>query len=555
MRRPGQQRRLRPPIVLALDLSAPVTDEPRPSLVARVLSIRRPDLREVVETIAEAADDARVQALLVRVDHPAQTWAHAEELRSAVSAFRRTGKRAVASAQSFGEAGDGTLAYYVATAFDDIHLQPSGDVGITGPAAEVPFVADLLRKIDVAPQVDQRHEYKSAANVLTERGFTDAHREVVERIIASQHEQLVAAIAAGRGFAADQAGAMIEHGPRHAPEALSVGLVDRLAYRDETVSEVREAAGAGARILTLKAYRSLLRRRRLRPRRRTAVALIHGYGAINVGPSRRRPMGAMMGSDTVAQGFSQAIRDKRVRAIVFRVDSPGGSAVASDAVWRAVVRARDAGKPVIVSMGSVAGSGGYWVSMGADTILASPGTLTGSIGVVVGKLVARGLKERLGITTDEAHRGPFALMFSTNREFTPEQWDHVQSLLDRIYDEFVEKVARSRGLASDHVHEIARGRVWTGADAARNGLVDELGGYQQAFATARRTLGLRPDAPLAIRVLPRQSPLERLGARRPDFSDARALAAATGEALRAAGLRVEGSAAMPDWVAQVAHLR
>jgi protease IV len=548
-------RKLRPPLVLALDLSVPVTDEPAPSPLARLTTTRGPDLREVVEAITAAADDAHIRALVVRVDAPAASWAHAEELRAAVSAFRRAGKRAVASAQTFGEAGDGTLAYYVATSFDEIHLQPTGEVGITGPAVEVPFVAGLLDKLDVTAQVDHRHEYKSASNLLTEREFTEPHREAADRIIASQHEQLVDAIALGRGLTGEEAAAVVDRGPRHAEEALRSGLVDRLTYRDETVADVKERAGDGARLVTLKAYRTVLRRRQLLagmpPRRPTRVALIHGHGAIHVGVSRRSPMGARMGSDTVVQGFQQAITDKRVRAILFRVDSPGGSGVASDAVRRAVERAREAGKPVIVSMGSVAGSGGYWVSMDADRIIASPGTLTGSIGVVVGKLVTRGLKERLGITTDEAHRGGFALMFSTNREFTSQQWDRVQSLLDRFYDEFVGKVAQARGMSREQVHEVARGRVWTGADAAANGLVDELGGYTEAWAAVRRRLELDSRAPLTVRSLPRQSPLERLGLRQPEFEEARALIAAAGRELRAAGLRADGLAVMPDWTARL----
>lgn len=544
-------RPLRPPVVLALDLSAPVTDEPQPNPLARALSPRGPDLREVVEAVDAAADDARVRALVVRVDHPAQTWAHAEELRGAVTAFRRTGKRAVAHAQSFGEAGDGTLAYYVAVAFDEICLQPTGDVGILGPAAEVPFVADLLDKLDVTAQVDRRHEYKSAADLVTQREFTDAHREAVERIVASQHEQLLDAIAAGRGLTGEEAAAVVHRGPQDAAEALAGGLVDRLAYRDQAVTAVKEQAGADAKLLTVKAYRAVLRQRRLRPRRRTRVALIRGSGEITVGQSRRSPAGAKMGADTVVRGFTEATRDQRVRAIVFRVDSPGGSAVASDAVWRAVERAREAGKPVIVSMGSVAGSGGYWVSMGADRILASPGTLTGSIGVVVAKFVSRDLKERLGITTDEAHRGAFALMYSPNHEFTDAQWARVRSFLDRVYDEFVDKVARGRGLSREQVHEVARGRVWTGADAAGRMLVDELGGYREAWAAARRALDLAPDAALAVRSLPRQAALERLGLRRPDFADAYALAAAAAGTLRAIRPHGDGHAAMPGWVTRL----
>ncbi|HVM14881.1 MAG TPA: signal peptide peptidase SppA [Egibacteraceae bacterium] len=544
-------RPLRPPIVLAVDLSQPVADEPAASPLARLVSVRRPSLRELVDTLTEAADDPQVQSLLVRVEHPARSWAHAEELRDVVAAFSRSGKPTLAHAQSLGEAGDGTLAYYVATAFDEVHLQPSGDLGLTGLAAVAPFVGELLDKVGIVPQFGHRHEYKAAANTLTERGFTDAHREAVDRIVASHHEHLVAAIAAGRGVSHERAAELVDQGPKGAAVALADGLVDRLAYRDETVAAVKESAGRGARLMTLSGYRAARRLRALRPRRRTTVALIHGQGPIRVGRSRRSLLGASMGSDSVVTGFQQAIRDRRVKAILFRVDSPGGSAAASDAICRAVMRAREAGKPVVVSMGPVAGSGGYWVSMAADRIVAAPGTLTGSIGVVSGKLVTRGLGDRLGVTTDEAHRGRFALMFSSSQEFTVEQRERMDAFLDRVYDEFVDRVAGARSLDRATVHQHARGRVWTGEDAAARGLVDELGGYRRALASVRELVGLKTDAPLRMRALPRQSALQRLGVRQVDPEDLRALGTAALDGLRGAGLRDGGIADMPGWAASL----
>lgn len=552
MRLPGRGRPLRPPLVLAVDGSRPVADEPA-SPLARLLTARRPQLRELIDTLERAATDPRVGALVARVDQPAASWAHAEELRSAVAAFRAGGKPAIAHAQTFGEGGDGTLAYYVACAFDEIHLQPSGDVGLTGLAVEVPFAADAMAKLGVDPQMEGRHEYKTALNTLTEREFTEPHRETTDRIVASRHEQLVAALVDGRGVGPRQAAALIDRGPRLAEEARADGLVDRLAYRDEAVAEAKRVAGEGARLVTPPGYR------RARPRRRwqrlrqrpTTVALIHGRGTIHTGRSRQSPRGATMGADTVVTAFQQAIRDRRVAAVLFRVDSRGGSAVASDAVWRAVVRAREAGKPVVVSMGSVAGSGGYWVALPADRILAAPGTLTGSIGVVAGKLVTRGLRQRLGLTVDEAHRGSFALMYSPHRRFTDTQWERLGAFLDHAYDDFVDRVVAARGLPRGRVDELARGRVWTGADAYRHGLIDELGGYREAQRAVRRQLELADDAPLRLRLLPRQSLAERLGLRQVDPDDVRALTAAAGTALEAAGLRDRGAARMPEWTASL----
>jgi protease IV len=540
-------RSLRTPRVLALDLSQPVTDTASDDLLARLRAQGRPSLRDVLDALEAAAADPRIEAVVAKVDAPAETWAHAQELHAAVTAFRASGKPAVAHAQSFSEAGNAVLAYLVATAFEEIHLQPTGDVGVTGVASVQPFVADLLAKLDVVPQLDHRHEYKSAKDLFTERGFTDAHREAADRIVASLHEQLVEAVATGRDVTREHAADLIDHAPHLAEDALANGLVDRLAYRDQTFAEAKRRAGEDAALVPLERYRSVVRRRQLRHPRRPTIALIHGHGPITVGRSRPGARGASMGADTVVAGFQQAINDPQVRAILFRVESPGGSAVASDAIWRAVARAREAGTPVVVSMGGVAGSGGYWVSMGADRIVASPGTITGSIGVVYGKLVARGLFDRVGITTDEVHRGDNALLMSTFRPFTEEQRAKNAAFLDRVYDAFVERVAAGRGLDRAHVHDVARGRVWTGADARERGLVDEMGGYREALAAARSLAGIAPDAAVKLAELPHRPLPERLGLRAAADPEARALLTGLGSLVR---LLRPGSGAwvqMPAW--------
>jgi protease IV len=540
-------RQLRPRRVLALDLSRPVTDGPAGGVLSRWSGGGRgPALREVLAALEEAARDHRIAGLVARVDAPAGSWAHAQELRGAVAAFRASGKPAIAHAQSFSEAGDGTLAYLVATGFDEVHLQPTGEVGVTGVASVQPFVARLLDKLDVTPQFDHRHEYKAAKNLLTEERFTDAHREAADRIVASLHDQLLDAVADGRRLSRERVVELFGQAPLLGGAAEAAGLVDALAYRDQAVAVALARVGAPARLVTLSRYTATVRRRQQRPGR-PRVALVHGEGMIQVGRQRRSLSGPVMGSDTVALGFEQALRDPHVRAIVFRVESPGGSAVASDAIWRAVARAREAGTPVVASMAGVAGSGGYWVAMGADHIVASGGTITGSIGVVYGKFVARALGERLGITVDEVHRGDNALKLSSVAPFTDEQWAQIGVYLDRVYDLFVERVAAGRGLDRDHVREVARGRVWTGADALDRGLVDELGGYREAFAAARRLAGLAPDARLQVRPLPRVPIGRRLGLRGGATARTRTLLAA----LTAAGRAVERSgtitAELPAW--------
>lgn len=517
----------RPPVVLAIDLARPALDPPPANPLEKLAGARRPAMRDVLEAIERAATDTRVTALLVRLGHPAADWAAASELREAVTRFRASGKPAIAHAESFGEFAGANLAYVVATGFDEILLQPSGTLELTGVAREVPFLRGVLDKLGVEPQFDARHEYKSMKDTFTETAFTPAHREAEERMVASLHELLLAAIADGRGVDEARARELVDGGPYLGAEAQAAGLVDRLCWRDEAVTEAKRRAGEGSEIQTLTSY--LAARRRRPARKRPTIALIHGEGAIHSGAGRPAGFqGPTMGSDTIVSAFRQAVRDDDVKAILFRVNSPGGSAVASDAIWREVVRARAAGTPVVVSMGAVAASGGYWVSMAADRIVAQPGTLTGSIGVVVGKLVTTELRERVGLTSEAVEQGAHSRMHSSLRGYTDDERERVTAFLDHIYDEFVTKVAEGRGLDREHVHQVARGRVWTGADALTHGLVDRLGGYTEAEATVRELLGLDPDHALRFVRFPQPGLAERLGLAQPEFADAAAgLLAAT----------------------------
>jgi protease-4 len=433
--------------------------------------------------------------------------AQAQELQEAVRDLRDHGKLTVAWAETFGELGNGSAAYCLATSFEEVWLQPSGDVGFTGPATEVPFLREALDKAGVMLQVAQRHEYKNAANTFTEREFTAAHREAAERVVSSVAEQLVAMVAANRGLDPAAVRQLMDRAPLLAQEALDGGLVDHLGYRGDVYEAVRARAGADAVLRYVARYG----RPRLAglPARVAAaptetVALVHVTGPIHLGRSRHRPLGgASAGAETVTAALRSATRADDVRAVVLRVVSPGGSYVASDSIWREVAATRRAGKPVVVSMGDVAASGGYFVAMGADAIVAEPGTLTGSIGVFSGKPVVGGLADRLGIGHDAVAAGRHALMFSPLRAFTDEEWDRLNAWLDRIYDDFTAKVADGRGLSREQVHEVARGRVWTGADARERGLVDELGGLGTALALARERAGLAPSADLEARAYPR----------------------------------------------------
>ncbi len=473
-----------------------------------------PTLASVVRALDRAAADDRVVAVVARVGTAPMGLAGIQELRDAVTRFRESGKPAIAYADTFGEWRAANAAYYLATAFERVYLQPSGDVSLTGLLYETPFYRGLLEKLDVVPRMGKRYEYKNAANSFTETEYTEAHREALQALADSQFGQIVRGIAEARQLAEDEVHRLSARSPLLGREALEAGLVDELAYRDAAYAELEERF-ADAELVPLARYS-----RSERSARWTAatgwgrkVALIYGVGAVARGESGYDPLlgEQTMGSETVAQAFRDAVDDEGVEAILFRVSSPGGSYVASDTIWREMVRAREAGKPVIVSMGDVAASGGYFVAMAADAIVAQPGTVTGSIGVYGGKLISRGLWSKAGISWDDVATSESARIWSGNHDFDAGGWQRIEASLDRIYDDFTAKVADGRSLTRAAVHEIARGRVWTGEDALERGLVDELGGYRVAMRRVREAIGVDEDADLTVEEFPRpKTPFELL---------------------------------------------
>jgi len=425
-----------------------------------------------------------------------------------VRAFAASGKPTLAWAESFGEGSGDMTAYVLATGFDQIWLQPGGSLGLLGVGVETTFVRGALDRLGVEPQFEQRYEFKSAADRLMRADFTEAHRTALDRLAESIFTEGVAAIADGRGIDAARVRELADTGPRTAPEARSAGLVDALGYRDEAYAAMRSRCGADVELLFADRWRPH-RRPHVPARRKGHVALVEVHGEIVSGRTRRGPTGRQVGSDSVGTALRAAASDEHVRAVVLHVDSPGGSAVASDTIWREVCRVRDAGKPVVVSMGEAAASGGYYIASPADVIVALPSTLTGSIGIYGGKMVVRKLLDRLGLTTGTVSHGARSLMFSQRRGFSDDERERLAHTIDAIYDDFVAKVARGRGRGVAEIESIARGRVWTGSDALGIGLVDELGGLRDAVRIARSRAGLSADAPLCHAV--RVAALARLG--------------------------------------------
>jgi protease-4 len=486
--------------VLTLNLERALSDGPASESLSGFLGEPQPSLRDVLDALERATDDPRVKGLFVRLGGDEIGAAQVQELRDAIAAFRAKGKFAIAYADSFGEFGPGNHAYYLAAAFDQIWLQPQGLVGLTGLRAESPFFRGTLDKLDVVPSFDHRSEYKTAMNMITETGMTAAQREETEALLRSVFEQMVRAIAHDRKLDEAKVREIIDRGPLLTQEALEARIVDKVGYRDQAESEARDRAGSGAELLTALAYLG----RAGRPHRSgPVIAVIYGTGLIQRGGGGGPFSGSgIMGADAVARAFDQAALDPAVKAILFRIDSPGGSVVASETIWRAVLRARERGKPVIVSMGDVAGSGGYYIAAPADKIVAEPATLTGSIGVVAGKFVTAGFWKLIGVSWGSVSTSANASMFSTLDDFTPAQHARFESFLDAIYADFKDRVAKGRKMDPAAVEAVAKGRVWTGEQAKERGLVDALGGFATALALAKEAARIPADQDVTLKQVP-----------------------------------------------------
>ncbi|CAN5506472.1 signal peptide peptidase SppA [soil metagenome] len=485
-------------------------------------------LRQAVAAIHRAAEDPRVAGLVARVQIPAAPAGPVQELREAIVAFT-----AVKPSLAWAETYPGTLSYYLASAFGEVWMQPSGTVGLVGFATNALFLRDAFDKAGIEAQFVARGEYKSAANLFTQDSYTDAHREADTGLVDSLHNQVWQAVAAARGISVAEVDALADRAPLLREDAVAAGLVDRIGFRDEAYARIAELTGAEgispetgsadaddapprlylaryARAAAQNAGPSLsVPGRKKKPK--IAVVTLDGPIVSGRGGRQLSPLGnSGAGADTIAASLREAAADESVDAIVLRVESPGGSVTGSETIWREVVRARESGTPVVASMGAVAASGGYYVSMSADAIVANPGTITGSIGVITGKLIARDLKTRLGIGWDSVRTNANADAWSPNAPFTEEQRQQVEADADLFYTDFVQWVAHGRNLTVAEVDAVARGRVWTGADALEHGLVDELGGLRTAVRRAAVLAGFDEDTEVSIARYPGSSLLDAL---------------------------------------------
>lgn len=502
--------------VLQLDLT--VAPAAKPGMPPLFDPDPPPDLRQLLAAIERARTDPGIKALSATVGGAGFSVADAQELAGAIRRFRESGKPAVAFAADLGALGDQMPDVAVATAFGQLWLQPSGGVGFSGMAIESPFFAEALAELDIEPEVGQRHEYKGGIDPLIREGFSPAVRESLTRVVDGWVAQLSETVAVNRGQDPAAVRGLVDAGPFLAAEAKRVGLVDELGYRDQMEAALDEAVGGSAQVVSpalLLATEPEVAGdggdgTETPPR---GIAVIYGVGPIEAVEEAPNPLvpARSFGPSRVAEALAEARRDAGIDGVLFRVDSPGGAYGPSDMVRREVRRLVEAGKPVVVSMGGVAASGGYFVSLDASRIVASPGTLTGSIGVYSGKLATRDLWERLGVRWDSIAAGENAGMWSFVDRFDAGERRRFDAMLDAIYEDFAGHVGRARGLDAAGVDRAARGRVWLGTDALSVGLVDALGGYGQALDELRAELDLPVNAPLDLRVMPEpKSPWERL---------------------------------------------
>lgn len=452
-------------------------------------------VRSVVESLQKAKRDARIAAVIVKPTVPQALWAKVQEVRDAILDFKKSGKPVVGYLEYGGE-----QEFYLASACDKVYLMPSSTLDLTGLATFELFLRGTLDKIGAHPDLLHIGEYKTAANAFTEKTYTPAHRAMAESLNRDLYGQLVAGLAAAREKTEDEIRELVDHGPFLPEDAVRAGLVDGLAYEDEVPEKAGLAGGADRRV-EFDDYRRASGSG-FGLGRGPRIAVVHVDGTIASGSSAAdSPQGPIAGSDTVGRYLRRARDDRSIRAIVLRVDSPGGSAIASDAIWREVQVARSS-KPVVASMSDVAASGGYYVAMPAHAIVAQPGTLTGSIGVVVGKFVIGGTLDKLGVGLEAVSEGRYALLQSPVRPFSPDERAKIEEMMQATYDTFVRKAAEGRQTTMEKIEAVARGRVWTGRQAKAIGLVDELGGLARALALAKARAGIDADADVELVVYP-----------------------------------------------------
>lgn len=479
---------------LVLDLSGSIVEQEPPDISNFFLGARPLVLHEIDDAIDQARSDSRIRGLVVRIAPMDTGWAKLEEIHQHLLDFRSSGKPSICY---LGYDGEENEEYYIATGCDQIWLVPTNTLGVRGMMAEATFLRGTLDKLHVVPNFLHIAEFKTATNEFTEKKFTPAHREEVTALLDDLYNQYLDEVSSARNISRARFAALVQSGPFLAQDALQSKLVDRLGYWDQIADYFRRRNGSW-NPTGFAQYRQSLSDGS-GPR----IAIIYASGEIVSGASQYSSTGGeVMGGDSVAADIRRARTDSSIRAIVLRVDSPGGSSLASQVIRREVQLARRS-KPVVVSMSDLAASGGYWISMSADKIVADPDTITASIGVLSGKMNIAGLYQLLGVSTDYVSTSENALLYSDQQNFSPAQQQTVQKMLNDVYANFTEGVASGRHLSLAAVDQIAKGRVWSGARAKGLGLVDDLGDTHRAIEVAKQLAHIPASESVELVRLPR----------------------------------------------------
>ncbi|MGI8858672.1 MAG: signal peptide peptidase SppA [Rubrobacteraceae bacterium] len=496
----------RPPDYVWLEVSGALPEfESRTGFLRRRVSPGppAPTLEGIRERLDRISADGRPKGVVLRVRDLGADWAALEELRAEITRFRERGGRVVAYLTE-----PDTPSYYLACAAGEVFASPVSTVNVTGVRARVNFVKDALAQAGVEAEVISISPYKSAGDALTRNDFSEEAREQAERLLDARFSELIEAVSSGRNMTAEQARTKIDRAPYAAREALAEGLLDGVCYEDE----LAERLGMDGKHATLAEWGRALRALRVpyRTRVRRRIGLVSLSGAIVRGQSRKLPVPLPLvgreqaGSESVIGALRTAEKDRRIKVVLFHVDSRGGDALASDLIWREVERIR-AKKPVVVLMGAAAASGGYYVSASANHVVARGGTITGSIGVIITRPIAAGLYEKLGVNPVALDRGAHAGLMDASRPSTPEELEILNRQLAHFYGEFKDRVSEGRSMDLESLERIAGGRVWTGAEARDLGLVDEVGGFRDALRKAAELGGTKDDPGALLKVSPPRS--------------------------------------------------
>ncbi|MCB1018513.1 MAG: signal peptide peptidase SppA [Acidobacteria bacterium] len=487
--------------VLELNLTGPVRENVASEFDLSFLrSGPPPTVLGLRSTLLHAAEDSNISALALNCGGLAVGWGKAQELRWQIEKFKESGKPVMAFMQVAG-----TMDYFVCSAADEIYMEPEGMLDMKGLRAEVAFYKDTFEKIGVDVEMERIGKYKSAAEPYTQTGMSEAYREVTNSILDEILAQLSDTIAPSRKITPEQFRAALDDGPFQPDGAQKAGLIDGLLYRDQFEDKLAGAIGVDEIETVSHAHYAKANQAAFNLGGKKQIAIVYGVGAILRGRSESDPLLGVetLGADSLVEAMEQARDNDDVQAIILRIDSPGGDAIASDQMWRALALA-SAKKPVVVSMSDVAASGGYYMAMAKNVpVLAYPGCYTGSIGVFFGKLNLRGLYEKIGLKKDILTRGRYAAIDSDYRPLTEDERAKLRQGVEKVYDSFVTKVADARGMDWDATQQVAQGRVWLGSQAVKVGLVDELGGLDRAIALVKEKAGLGADEDVDLIAYPK----------------------------------------------------